>query len=265
MAIRTDEPLTIPEVPQEEESGERRVSEPPEDAPAPLLHEDRVFVYQWPVRLWHWVMALAFFTLVVSGWLIAHPLASARGEAFDVHRMTWVRSIHFIAGYTFVVSFIARIYWAIVGNVHARQIFYLPLWQKKFWQQLWHEIRWYLFLEKRSHKYEGHNPVARVAMNIGFLGGAAMMIVTGLSLYGEELGPGSWASGMFGWVVSLVGGTQQLRTWHHVGFWVLILFTMAHLYAVAREEIMGRHSTLSTMMSGWRYFRDNPDDIGEEL
>lgn len=271
MAIRTDEPLSLPDAGASggaaEQSGDRRVSEPPPS----IAHygdrddlENRVFVYEWPVRVWHWVMSLALVTLAVTGLLIAYPPTSATGEAFDLHRMTWIRSIHFIAGYTFALSMIGRVYWAFVGNRHARQIFFLPVWKKVFWEQLYKEMRWYAFLEKRPDKHAGHNPLARVAMNTMFLGGALLMMLTGFALYGEELGPTSWAKGAFGWVTGLLGGTQQTRTMHHAGMWLLIVFTLSHVYAVIREDIMGRQSTISTMINGWRFFRDGPEDVEED-
>ena len=269
MAIRTDDELH-PEPGDDEESRLQRRESLPAGPPS-IAHygdrddlKDRAFVYEWPVRAWHWVMTLTVIALVITGLLIAHPLSATTGEAFDHHRMAWVRTIHFSAAWVFALTMVGRIYWAFVGNDHARQIFFLPVWKKAFWQQLWHEMRWYAFLEKRPDKHVGHNPLARVAMNIMFLGGTLVVMLTGFALYGEELGRTSWAYTLFGWVVDLFGGTQQVRSVHHMAMWVLIVFTLSHVYAVFREDIMGRQSTVSTMINGWRFFRDGPDDIGED-
>ena len=40
-----------------------------------------VYVYQAPVRLWHWLNAAAMTVLFVTGYLIASPPASLSGEA----------------------------------------------------------------------------------------------------------------------------------------------------------------------------------------
>ena len=37
--------------------------------------------------------------------------------------------------------------------------------------------------------------------------------------------------------------------------WIL-LFVMAHVYVAIREDIMSRQSLVSTMISGWRTFKD---------
>jgi Ni/Fe-hydrogenase 1 B-type cytochrome subunit len=38
--------------------------------------------------------------------------------------------------------------------------------------------------------------------------------------------------------------------------WGMVLFVMTHLYTAIREEIMGRQSMVSTMISGYRTFKD---------
>jgi Ni,Fe-hydrogenase I cytochrome b subunit len=76
-----------------------------------------------------------------------------------------------------------------VGNHHAKQLFRLPVWNKRWWQEVFFELRWYMFLEKEPKKYVGHNPLAQTAM-FGFMTvGMTFMIVTGFcALFGEGLG-----------------------------------------------------------------------------
>jgi len=121
-----------------------------------------------------------------------------------------------------------------------------------------HEARWYLFMEKESVKCEGHNPLAMFAMFFMFVFGIVFMILTGFALYGEGTGMGSWQYEMFSaWVIPLFGQSQDVHTYHHLGMWLIIIFVMAHVYAAIREDIMSRQSMISTMISGWRMFKDN--------
>jgi Ni/Fe-hydrogenase 1 B-type cytochrome subunit len=84
------------------------------------------------------------------------------------------------------------------------------------------------------------------------------MIVTGFALYGEGAQEGSWAHTLFtSWVIPLFGQSQDVHTWHHMGLWVIVLFVMVHVYAAIREDIMSRQSMVSTMLSGWRLFKDD--------
>ena len=216
-----------------------------------------IYVYEAPLRLWHWINALAITVLAITGYLIAHPLPSPPGEASDHFMMGYIRFSHFTAAYLFAIGFLGRIYWAFVGNVHARQLFILPIFNAAWWGEVIYELKWYLFLVKEPKKYVGHNPMAQLMMFLFFTVGAVYMICTGFALYGEGLGLGSWASIMFGWVISLVGGnSQQVHSWHHMGLWVTTIFVIIHVYAAIREDIMSRQSLISTMISGWRMFKD---------
>ncbi len=215
-----------------------------------------VYVYQIPIRLWHWATVAAISTLALTGYFIGSPLPSVGGEASDSFLFGYIRSAHFIAGYVLAIGLVARTWWALVGNVHARQIYTVPVRDPKFLDELWWQVRWYSFLASEPRKHVGHNPLARLTMFFLFLQTALFLSVTGLALYSEGEGIESWQYKAFGWVFSLFGSSQRVHTLHHVGMWVMLLFVMTHVYAAIREDIMGRASILSTMISGWRNFRD---------
>jgi len=220
--------------------------------------EEAVYVYQAPIRIWHWIQAFAILALCITGYLIGSPLPSVGGEAYDHYIMGYIRWIHFVAAYLVIVGFVFRIYWAFVGNVHAKQIFAPPVWQASWWLEVWHEVKWYLMVVKEPKKYEGHNPLAVITMHIMYVWGTAFMIVTGLALYGEGTGPGSWQHSWFStWVIPLFGQSQDVHTWHHLGMWVIICFVITHVYVAVREDIMSRQSIISSMISGWRMFKDD--------
>jgi len=226
--------------------------------------EAAVYVYETPVRLWHWVNALCIFILCITGYFIASPFPSLPGEASDNFLMGYIRFTHFAAAYVFFFSFIGRIYWAFVGNEHARQIFMPPIFNKQWWHGVLHEIKWYLFLTPEPRKYVGHNPLAVLVMHFLFMWTVLFMIVTGFALYGEGAGYDSWQFTLFSsWVIPLFGQSQDVHTWHHAVMWVMIFFIMTHIYVAVREDIMSRQSLISTMISGWRMFKDkrDPDDV----
>jgi Ni/Fe-hydrogenase 1 B-type cytochrome subunit len=216
-----------------------------------------VYVYEAPVRLWHWINALAIFVLAVTGYFIANPLPTMPGEASDYFVMGYMRFAHFAAAYIFTVGFIGRIYWAFVGNEHARELFHLPFYRLSFWKELIHEVRWYAFLEKEPKKYVGHNPLAHITMVVIITVGGIAMVLTGFSLYAEQTGLGSWQDQLFGWLIPLVGQSQDVRLWHHWGMWIIVVFVIIHVYVAIREDIVSRQSLISTMISGWRMFKDD--------
>lgn len=214
-----------------------------------------VYVWEAPVRLWHWVMMLAMFVLIGTGFLIGVPPPSVGGEAYNTFWFGYIRFLHFAAGYIFAVFFLLRVYWALVGNRFAREIFVVPLslLSARFWSGLVHQALYYLFVYRESRGYQGHNPLAAAAMFFMYLLGAVWMILSGFALYGEGAGMGSWQYAYFtSWVQPLVGDSQQLHTYHRLGMWYLIIFTIVHIYMVIREDVFSKDTVISTMINGWR-------------
>ena len=217
-----------------------------------------VYVFEVPVRIWHWVMALSLVVLAVTGYLIGTPLQSVGGEASEHFLFGYIRFAHFAAGYVFAVMFVLRVLWAVIGNRYARELFIAPLgvfdaqWRQGFLTQ----IKRYLFIGNHAHQGHGHNPLAQTGMFFMYVLGTVFMICTGFAMYGEGLGQESWAFRAFSsWVLPLLGYSQGVHTLHHLGMWYLILFTIIHLYMVIREDLMGDVTIISTMLNGWRVLK----------
>lgn len=215
-----------------------------------------LYVFEAPVRIWHWVHALSIVVLCVTGYLIANPLSSIGGEASEHFVMGNLRMIHFIASYVFAIGFVLRIYFGLVGNKYSRELLYLPVWRREWWQDLFGEIKYYMFLQRDPPHSDAHNALAQAAMWFFNTLLGVFMIVTGFALYGEGLGLGSWADTMFGWALPLLGGSQQVRMLHLFGMWLFIVFSIVHIYMAVRADIMGKQSSVSTIISGWRTYRD---------
>ena len=208
------------------------------------------------MRIWHWINALAVLVLCVTGYFIASPLPTQPGEASANFLMGYIRFAHFSAAYIFTIGLLGRIYWAFVGNQHAREMFSVPIFQKAYWSEFHSMLMWYALVSPRPNRYIGHNPIARFMMFFLFFFTSIFMIFTGFAMYGEGLQRGSWASNLFGWVIPLFGQSQDVHTWHHLGMWAIVCFIIVHVYASIREDIMGRQSIVSTMISGYRTFKD---------
>ncbi|MDR0480800.1 MAG: Ni/Fe-hydrogenase, b-type cytochrome subunit, partial [Gallionellaceae bacterium] len=188
-----------------------------DDAPAEIGGKavTSIYVYQAPVRIWHWLNALSIVVLCVTGFLIGKPLyATPIGEASDHFLMGYIRFAHFTAAYVFAVGLIFRIWWAFFGNHYSRELFIVPVWDAQWWREVLHEIRWYLFLARKPHKYVGHNSLAQCAMFF-FILLCVFMVFSGFALYSEGLGRGSWADHLFGWMIPLFGDNSlALHSWH---------------------------------------------------
>ena len=229
---------------------------------ATATRQTSVYVYEAPLRIWHWVNALAITVLALTGYFIGSPPPSMQiGEAAHQFFFGYIRFAHFAAGWILAIGFLGRIYWAIFGNHHARQLFYLPFWSGRYWAEVWHEVKWYLFMTREPKKYVGHNPLAQLAMFFFITIGVSFMIITGLALYSEGLGTDSVLYAMFGWVFGLFGNNPHIvHTFHHLGMWWILIFMIIHIYVAIREDIMSRQSIVSTMISGHRTFKDDRPD-----
>lgn len=222
------------------------------------VKEEAVYIYDAPIRVWHWVNAFALLVLMVTGYFIGSPPPSMPGEASDHFLMGYIRFAHFAAAYVFVVGFLFRIYWMFMSNEHTKQIFMPKLASASWWGEVWHEVKWYAFLADEPKKYLGHNPLAVLTMHVLFVWASVFMIVTGLALYGEGAGMGSWQYTLFSsWVIPLFGQSQDVHTWHHLVMWAIVCFVITHIYVAVREDIMSRQSIISSMISGWRIFKDD--------
>ena len=92
------------------------------------------YVFEAPVRLWHWLTVGCMLVLMVTGYFIGRPLPSVSGEATYLFYMGDIRLIHFSAAMVFTVILLMRIYWAFVGNRYSRELFIVPVWRRSWWR-----------------------------------------------------------------------------------------------------------------------------------
>jgi Ni/Fe-hydrogenase 1 B-type cytochrome subunit len=219
------------------------------------------YVWELPVRLWHWIMAACMVVLGITGYLIGSPLPAMGGEASEHFLFGYIRFAHFAAGYVFGITFVWRVIWAFFGNSYSREIFLVPLKMMTpgWWKGFFDQTLYYLFIKKTARPWHGHNPLAMAAMGFMYALGSIFMICTGFALYGEGTGMNSWAFKAFtSWVMPLAGSSQTVHTLHHLCMWYLVVFTIVHLYMVVREDICSGETVISTMINGWRFAKNTP-------
>jgi Ni/Fe-hydrogenase 1 B-type cytochrome subunit len=216
------------------------------------------YVYEAPIRLWHWVTMLAMIVLGVTGYLIGAPLPAMYGEPTFTFFMGYVRMIHMIAGWIFAVAFLVRVYWAFAGNHHAHALFVVPVWSGKWWSGFFGDIGYYLFLRKHGDLWVAHNPLAQASMFAVFMLGSVVLIVTGFGLLAQQFPWGTPWMNAFGWVTTLFGEPQAVRTVHHLMMWYVLFFATVHTYMVFREDITRGSTVISTMVNGIRMWKGEP-------
>lgn len=215
-----------------------------------------VYVFQLPVRLWHWSMVFAIAVLIPTGYIIGKPWHSLDGDPTYLFYMGYTRLVHFSAGFVLLIGLLWRIAYTLIGNRHSREIFVIPFWRREWRQDLLSDIRWYLFLDDSPKPHLGHNPLAQLGMG-ACVGLIVLMIITGFGMY--VLDSESVILHPFRLVLDFIyrldGDGQDLHSLHRLGMLLLMAFIIVHLYMVVREEIMGRTSIVTTIFNGFRYVR----------
>ena len=83
----------------------------------PLIHEEnlvRVYVWETPVRVTHWVIVLAIAVLSFTGYYLYNPFIISRGSS--VFLMATMRFVHELTGFVFIAAVLVRLYWFFKGN-----------------------------------------------------------------------------------------------------------------------------------------------------
>ncbi len=223
----------------------------------PAGYYRRRYVWQWPIRLSHWITALAIGVLFLTGEYIAHPQLAPAGEAYRHFVMGRVREVHFAFAFVFLISFLWRIYWFWMGNNYARSGFPF-VWRAAWWRDLARQGRQYLSLH-RGHVHLGHNALAGLAYTIFVIGLGWLQILTGLALYSES-NPGGFWDRLVGWVLPLFGGSYRTHLWHHMFSWLFLVFAVVHVYVVLFDSEQYKNGLLSSIVTGFKFYEEGDLD-----
>jgi Ni/Fe-hydrogenase 1 B-type cytochrome subunit len=211
----------------------------------------RVYVWEQPVRWFHWINALSIVVLAVTGYLIAHPpaLMNAREASFSYWFGT-VRFVHFVTAYVFMANFAFRLYWSFMGNKYANWRGFFPLTKAQL-RQIWDVLKVDIF--QFSHKPVetlSHNSMAYFTYTAtGLL--TIFQVISGFALYAPT--SSAWFPQLFTWVVPLFGSEGTLRIFHYAGMWVFAMFTVVHVYLVFYHDYVEGHGVISSIVGGWKF------------
>jgi Ni/Fe-hydrogenase 1 B-type cytochrome subunit len=228
-----------------------------------------VYVWEMPVRIYHWVNALCITTLCITGFVIGNPPAFMRGtEAYYNYWFGTVRFIHFVSAFLFFFNFVFRTYWGFAGNEFSRWYNFIP-YKRSQWKEIFDVIR--VDILQLTHKQIdsiGHNSLAAFIYFITFLI-FLLQCLTGFGMYSAM--SSSFLPKMFAWFVPLMGGDMAVRQLHHVLMWGFILFAMVHIYLVFYHDYIERRGITSSMIGGWKFIEedvidrhDNPEDSSKK-
>jgi Ni/Fe-hydrogenase 1 B-type cytochrome subunit len=210
----------------------------------------RVYVWQVPVRVTHWVIALSIFVLAFTGYFISNPPLTAPGPARDYFMMGRLRLVHSYTAILFSAAVLARGLWSLVGNRYSSWRIFLPVEAKRF-KALLGTLGYYLFLLRKPPGFVGHNPLAGLVYFFVWLL-YCTMILTGLAMLSATAPIDSYLR-WFAFLQPLLGGLATIRYLHHVVMWLLLGFFAHHVFSSILMSNIEQNGTMESIFSGFKF------------
>ncbi len=216
------------------------------------MNDEIVHVYVWevPVRVTHWLIALSIVVLSATGLYIGHPFLIVPGEAREHFVMGWMKVIHGYTAYVFIASVLARVIWMFTGNKYAHWDKFIPVHASRR-RGLWPTLRFYLFALRKPPGFVGHNPLAgrdlHARVRALFRRNHNRTILRRASADVAPRCGGSPRSR------PLIGGLQRARWIHHATMWLLLGFAVHHVYSSILMSTIEANATVESIFSGYKF------------
>jgi len=165
-------------------------------------------------RIYHWINLISMVVLTVTGIYIHRPFAPGY--------MAEARLFHFIFMYVLAFNLLARIAYAFFGRYADASSFAI---RARDLKELVSVIKYYAFIGPHPFKTGKYNSLQKLTY-LGIVVIILFQAVTGFALYRPE---------MFSSVVTTLGGLHALRMTHFLVMWLIIAFTIIHVYMASTE------------------------------
>lgn len=191
-------------------------------------------LHPWPVRIMHWINAVAMIVMIGSGWGIYNDSVIFNGLAFPhaVRIGGWAAESllwHFAFMWVLAINGLAYLVYGIATGRFRQRL--LPIRVGDVIETVRETLRFHLAHEDLTV----YNAVQKILYIVVILAGL-LQVVTGLAV---------WKPVQLAWLVDLFGGFQGARLLHFMGMGVIALFLLVH---VALALLVPR--TLVSMVTG---------------
>ena len=206
----------------------------------------KVYVWEFPVRFTHWINVICLLALSITGFYVGNPFIYAQSS--DQYIMGWMRFIHFVSAYAFLMSIIIRLYWSIMGNKYACMCDWLPFSGKKIGKII-DDLKVYLLISRRSEIHTGHSALGGLTYLL-LLGVFVFEIISGFALYSVTHSGMIWTI-LGGWMTNVMY-LQTIRLWHHLFMYVILAFTLVHIYIAVFSDSMEKTGVMMSIFTGYK-------------
>jgi len=220
------------------------------------VQEIGLYVWQYPLRLFHWGMVLSLAVLSFTGYYIHDPFII--GQVKYPFLMGWFRFAHEAFGMAFIALFIMRIALFFQGNRWVGWRQYIPL-RASQWREMVNVMKFYAFINPKPVSKIGHNAMAAFSY-IGIYALILVEIVTGLVLY-NRLAHGAFLGFLVGWVPGVMS-VQNLRLIHFFLMFVFIAFAVFHVHLCMLISRVEKRGLMDSIFIGYKVIPE--DELEEE-
>jgi len=211
-----------------------------------------------PVRISHWITAVSFLPLLVSGIaiLLAHPRlywgetgAVGAPSLIDLPlpfmltgQSGWGRSLHFLSAWICVLTGVVYVVYGLSSRHFDRKLLPADL----GWRSLTSSIAEHLHFKRRSEEEsENYNVLQQLTYLAVIFVLFPLVILTGLAMSPA-------ITSVLPVAVDVFGGQQSARTIHFFVTVALVLFLLVHLAMIC---LAGFTSCMRAMITGYRSSR----------
>jgi len=220
------------------------------------MKNERIRIYSWefPIRLTHWINFLCILILSVTGYYISDPFIHALSSKQYI--MGWIRFVHFVAAYTFLMSIIIRLYWSLVGNKYACFKNWFPFSARRLGEMA-DDVKCYLLIGDRAKCHPGHTALGSLTylflMLIFFF-----MIFSGFAMYSVNHAGAVWTI-LGGWLLNVMT-LQTARLYHHAAMYVILVIAMIHVYISWFSDSRDRNGLMGSIFTGYKFVTEKDLD-----
>ncbi|MFA6570059.1 MAG: cytochrome b/b6 domain-containing protein [Bacteroidota bacterium] len=211
----------------------------------------KITLYPLWIRFWHWLNALLFLGLIVTGIILHYIEANPQHSLFQFSIFTHNAS-GILLSFIYIFYLIKSI---ISGNIRS----YIPIF-RGLPRRIFTQIRYYLIgmLNKEpkpfhSTEKEKFNPLQQIFYFVVMFIFMPIVIITGWSLLLPELSPDE----LMGF-----GGIYPIAVFHILGSIILTIFFVMHVYLGTTGKTV--FDLLKSMIRGWRLIDENEEQEIEQ-
>ncbi|MDA8086970.1 MAG: Ni/Fe-hydrogenase, b-type cytochrome subunit [Nitrospiraceae bacterium] len=213
-----------------------------------MTERKRVYIWEVPVRLTHWVNFFSIIALSFTGIYIGNPFLHPLSDRS--YTMGTMRFIHLVAAYLFLMMIVIRVYWAFAGNRYANWRVFLPLTERQR-HDLGGATRYYLFMSKKPPYAAGHTMCAGIAYFVLFLM-FLFQIFSGFALWSYTRPVPFFHMVLGGWMLGLMHAAT-IRFWHHMVMYFIWVVVLIHVYLAVWLDSAEHNGLMGSIFGGYKF------------